>query len=110
MLAHLLFTLQHRADVRPYTSSYDLAESCVFIKQSPLPILCHLFLSKEKKKVLFLPKLQSHFAEFLQYSYLKHLSLLDKSTCVGLGYGFFFIIFLEKEDHSFCTNKNIYDS
>ena len=41
------------------------------------------------KKVLFLPKLQSHFAEFLQYSYLIHLSLLDLSTCVGLGYGLF---------------------
>jgi len=40
-------------------------------------------------KVLFIPKLQSHFAEFLQYSSLIHLSLLDLSTCVGLGYGLF---------------------
>ena len=38
-------------------------------------------------KVLLIPKLQSHFAEFLQYSSLIHLSLLDLSTCVGLGYG-----------------------
>ena len=36
---------------------------------------------------LFLPKLQSKFAEFLQRSYLERLSLLDSSTCVGLGYG-----------------------
>ena len=41
-------------------------------------------------EVLFLPKLQSHFAEFLQYSSLIHLSLLDLSTCVGLGYGLLF--------------------
>ena len=39
--------------------------------------------------ILFLPKLQSHFAEFLQHNYLIHLGLLDLSTCVGLGYGYF---------------------
>ena len=42
MLAHLLLTFRHRAGVRPYTSSYDFAESCVFAKQSPLPFLCNL--------------------------------------------------------------------
>ena len=40
MLAHLLLTFQHRAGVSPYTSSFDLAETCVFDKQSPGPILC----------------------------------------------------------------------
>ena len=40
MLSHLLLTFQHRAGVTPYTSSFDLAESCVFAKQSPGPILC----------------------------------------------------------------------
>ena len=39
-LALLLLTFQHRAGVTPYTSSYDLAESCVFDKQSPGPIHC----------------------------------------------------------------------
>eukprot|EP00825_Cyclidium_porcatum_P027137 TRINITY_DN2918_c0_g1_i2.p2 TRINITY_DN2918_c0_g1~~TRINITY_DN2918_c0_g1_i2.p2 ORF type:complete len:229 (+),score=-66.08 TRINITY_DN2918_c0_g1_i2:67-753(+) len=34
-------TFQHRAGVRPYTSSYDLAESCVFSKQSLPPLLCN---------------------------------------------------------------------
>src|SRR5690606_4768700 len=29
-----------RAGVRPYTSSYDLAEPCVFDKQSPGPFHC----------------------------------------------------------------------
>ena len=39
-LALLLLTFQHRAGVTPYTSSYDLAESCVFDKQSLGPIHC----------------------------------------------------------------------
>ena len=40
MLAHLLLTFQHWAGVSPYTSSFDLAETCVFDKQLPGPILC----------------------------------------------------------------------
>ena len=36
--SHLTF--RHRAGVRPYTSSFDLAESCVFDKQSPGPFHC----------------------------------------------------------------------
>ena len=42
-LAPLLLTFQHRAGVSPYTSSFDLAETCVFAKQSPGPILCGSF-------------------------------------------------------------------
>jgi hypothetical protein len=83
----LLLTFWHRAGVRPYTSSYDLAESCVFNKQSPLPIQCRLNQITYSIKAPFLPKLQGHFAEFLQHSSLNHLSLLDSPTCVGLGYG-----------------------
>jgi hypothetical protein len=90
--SHLLFTFQHRAGVRPYTSSYDFAESCVFIKQSLPPILCHW-----KKIALIsvplLPKLRGQFAEFLQRSSPKRLSLLDSPTCVGLGYGLFILTF-----------------
>ena len=41
MLAHLPLTFRHRAGVRPYTSSHDFAEPCVFTKQSPPPGLCH---------------------------------------------------------------------
>ena len=40
MLAHLPLTFQHRAGVSPYTSSFDLAQTCVFDKQLPGPILC----------------------------------------------------------------------
>ena len=39
-LAPLLLTFRHRAGVTPYTSSYDLAESCVFDKQLPGPFHC----------------------------------------------------------------------
>ena len=42
-LSLLLLTFRHRAAVTPYTSSFDLAESCVFDKQSPGPILCGSF-------------------------------------------------------------------
>ena len=38
-------------------------------------------------RVLLIPKLRSQFAEFLQRSSPKRLSLLDPPTCVGLGYG-----------------------
>lgn len=37
-------TFQHRAGVSPYTSSFDLAETCVFDKQLLGPILCDLYL------------------------------------------------------------------
>ena len=40
MLAHLLLTFQHWAGVSSYTSSFDLAETCVFAKQLPGPIHC----------------------------------------------------------------------
>ena len=43
MLAHLLLTFRHRAGVSSYTSSFDLAETCVFAKQLPGPILCGSF-------------------------------------------------------------------
>ena len=40
MLAHVPLTFQHRAGVSPYTSSFDLAQTCVFAKQLLGPILC----------------------------------------------------------------------
>ena len=42
VLAHLLLTFRHWAGVSPYTSSFDLAETCVFVKQSPETIHCDL--------------------------------------------------------------------
>ena len=82
VLAHLLLTFRHRAGVRPYTSTSVFAESCVFGKQSLPPFLCPLL-----AKGSFLPKLQEYIAEFLNVSYLEHLSILYQPTCVGLRYG-----------------------
>ncbi len=80
----LLFTFQHRAGVRLYTSCYHLAESCVFNKQSLPPGMCRFL-----RKAPLLPKLRGYFAEFLQHGSLKRLSILYLFTCVGLGYGSF---------------------
>ena len=81
-LALLLLTFQHRAGVSSYTSSFDLAETCVFDKQSPGPILCgHIAVAS-----LF-PKLRGQLAEFLNNPSPVGLRILFLSTCVGLRYG-----------------------
>ena len=51
MLAHLPLTFQHRAGVSPYTSSFDLAQTCVFAKQLLGPILCGSSLSTPSPEV-----------------------------------------------------------
>src|SRR3989475_8734823 len=86
VLAHLLLTFRHRAGVRPYTSSCEFAEPCVFAKQSPPPGLCHPCVVAHAE-VLLIPKLRRQIAEFLQHSSLKRLGMLYQSTCVGFGYG-----------------------
>ena len=84
-LAPLPLTFQHRAGVRPYTSSYDFAEPCVFNKQSPPPSLCPPPIVAYERGLL-LANLRRYFAEFLQHHSLKRLGILYQSTCVGLGY------------------------
>ena len=39
-ISHLLLTFQHWAGVRHYTSSYEFAVPCVFVKQSLEPDHC----------------------------------------------------------------------
>ena len=85
-LAPLLLTFRHRAGVRPYTSSRDFAEPCVFSKQSPPPRLCPPPWLAPRRGPL-LPKLRGQFAEFLQHRSLKRLGMLYQSTSVGFGYG-----------------------
>ncbi len=68
-LTHFL-NLRHWAGVSPHTSSCDLAETCVFGKQSPGPLHCDHF-----SVVPLLPKLRGHFAEFLRESYLAPLGI-----------------------------------
>jgi hypothetical protein len=84
-LAPLHLTFRHRAGVRPYTSSCDFAEPCVFSKQSPPPGLCPPP-TVACQRGLLLANLRRYFAEFLQHRSLKRLGILYQSTCVGLGY------------------------
>ena len=81
-LAPLLLTFQHRAGVSPYTSSFDLAETCVFAKQLPGPIHCG-----RPWPAPLIPKLRGQFAEFLNNPSPVGLRILSSSTCVGLRYG-----------------------
>ena len=82
MLAHLLLTFQHRAGVSSYTSSFDLAQTCVFGKQLPGPILCGSLSGAP-----LIPKLRGQLAEFLNNPSPVGLRILFPSTCVGLRYG-----------------------
>src|SRR3954469_9482089 len=84
-------TFRHRAGVRPYTSSNELAESCVFVKQSIPPGFCPRIGLKDAKSShllsgSLLPKLQEHFAEFLNWSSLTRLRIVSSPTCVGFRY------------------------
>ena len=82
MLAHLPLTFQHRAGVSPYTSSFDLAQTCVFAKQLLGPILCG-----SVSRAPLLPKLRGQLAEFLNNPSPVGLRILFLPTCVGLRYG-----------------------
>ena len=82
MLAHLLLTFQHRAGVSSYTSSFDLAQTCVFGKQLLGPILCGCIAAAP-----LLPKLLGQFAEFLNNPSPVGLRIFFLPTCVGLRYG-----------------------
>ena len=78
---HIILDFRHWANFRPYTSFFNFAKSCVFGKQLQLSIFCNLFFSlenvfTEKKKTSLLPKIREYFAEFLNVSYLIHLSIL----------------------------------
>lgn len=82
MLAHITLTFRHRAGVRPYTSSYEFAESCVFDKQSQEPIFCGPQQLSPPGAPL-IANLRGQFAEFLNHHSLERLSLLDPPTCVS---------------------------
>jgi hypothetical protein len=71
-------TFEHRAGIIPYTSSFELAENCVFSKQSVGPLHCG-----QPKLALLLANVRSEFAEFLNQSSLAHLRILSSPTCVS---------------------------
>ena len=76
-LAPLPLTFRHWARVSPYTSAYALAETCVFVKQSPGPIICGSTALQRQALTRYgaplIPKLRGHFAEFLNEGSLVHL-------------------------------------
>ena len=82
VLAHIPLTFQHRAGVSPYTSSFDLAQTCVFAKQLLGPILCGSI-----ARAPLIPKLRGQFAEFLNNPSPVGLRIFFLPTCVGLRYG-----------------------
>ena len=71
---------------------FDLAESCVFSKQSLDPIRCDpLALHPQglhATRVPLLPKLRGQFAEFLNEGSHLRLRIFSSPTCVGLRYGY----------------------
>ena len=97
-------TFRHRAGVSPYTSTFVLAETCVFGKQfrgllscgsATVGISCSLFptkgevimLTRTVAEQILSRSYDRYIAEFLNEESLVHLGLLDLSTCVGLRYG-----------------------
>ena len=71
---------------------FDLAESCVFSKQSPGPLYCNSFPLTEqvgsRAGAPLLPKLRGEFAEFLNEGSHSRLRIFSSPTCVGLRYGY----------------------
>jgi len=77
-------TFWHWSGVTPYTSSCELAGSCVFDKQSPGIFSC----APDKSGEGLFRSYTRCFAEFLHEESPVRLGLLDLPTCVGLRYGF----------------------
>ena len=66
----------------------------MFLVNSRHPLVCATIATGcPDTMVTLLPKLRVHFAEFLQRSSLKRLSILYHSTCVGFGYGLMWGLF-----------------
>ena len=79
-------TFRHWPGVSPYTSSCELAGTCVFGKQSPDLFCCGRWPCGHRQSLS--RSYGRYFAEFLNASSLVHLGLLDHPTGVGLRYGF----------------------
>jgi hypothetical protein len=93
-LSPLLLTFQHRAGVSPYTSSFELAETCVFDKQSLGPFHCNPF---RLTGPLMCPSTLPGYPFSRSYGVIlpssltrvipARLRILSSPTCVGLRYG-----------------------
>ncbi len=78
-------TFGHWPGVTPYTSSFELAGSCVFVKQSPGLFRC----GPPNERQALSRNYGRCFAEFLDEGSLVHLRLLASPTGVGLRYGYY---------------------
>ena len=72
---------------------FDLAESCVFSKQSLGPLYCNSFAHPTAgighgNRAPLIPKLRGEFAEFLNEGSHSRLRIFSSPTCVGLRYGY----------------------
>ena len=68
---------------------FDLAESCVFSKQSLGPLYCNSFAHTTARivhgnRAPLIPKLRGQFAEFLNEGSHSRLRIFSSPTCVGL--------------------------
>ena len=117
MYNHSYLTFRHWSGVTPYTSSYEFAGSCVFVKQSPGNLSLRpspTFAFRASKHYTTQTHNLNHavirhstcksragqalsrsygrfFAEFLKDLSLVRLGLLDLPTCVSLWYRSIFI-------------------
>ena len=73
-------TFQHRAGVSPYTSSFDLAQTCVFAKQLLGPILCGSLLQEHPLSRSYGVNLPSSLTTLLPLA-LESSSYLPVSVC-----------------------------
>ena len=80
MLSHILLTFQHRAGVSPYTSSFDLAQTCVFAKQLLGPILCGSYCYEHPLSLSYGVNLPSSLTTLLPLA-LESSSYLPVSVC-----------------------------
>ena len=87
-----ILTFSHRSGVTPYTSSCELAGSCVFGKQ--LAEILSLRPSFNRGQALSLTYGRL-YAEFLRGKSLVPLGLLALSTCVGFRYGDLTLVLLD---------------
>ena len=77
---HTLFLLNGTGQVSNPIHHIAILQSSVFLINSRSSLVFFVF----QRKTLLLPKLQSHFAEFLKCCYPNHLSVLNQPPCIGL--------------------------
>ena len=92
---HILFQPYSTGQVSDPLHHLTILQSPVFLLNSRSSLLFDTITILKILMVLFIPKLQSQFAEFLHHNYLTRLCIFYKFTCVGLSTIFFNCFFQE---------------